>query len=120
MFTKWVSQTGRKLYEKKYDGQLIVIVHKHHVWLSEEITKVFQNPERYCVLSNEKEWAIKPAEELEEGSYLASNKSHANEERNVIRPTAFITANEIPIGYIYKGKLQDGMIIFNKKPAEKA
>ena len=81
--------------------------------------KVLGKPNWVCVFQNEKEWAIKAADELEEGSYLIGGKPD-NSVKNVIRHTAFLRAADIPFGYVYKGRLQDEMIIFSKKPAEKA
>lgn len=123
MFEKWVSTTGRRNYENKYRGELIVSVKKFHVWMSDEVIKVLGHPAYYCVLSNEKEWAIRASDETEEGAYLAGGDSHSKDdpsEKCLIRPVAFIKAVDIPVGYLYKGKLQDGMVIFSKKPLEKA
>jgi hypothetical protein len=121
MFEKWVPPSvGRGSYQAKFKGQLVVAVNKGYIWVSPETFKVLGMPGYICVMQNNTEWALKASSEDETGAYSTDSHGSHKPGQVVVRAGSFIKMCNMPVGYIYKGRLQDGMVVFSKTPNEKA
>jgi hypothetical protein len=107
---------GRGSYDVKYSGQVVAVTNKLYIWISEEVVRLIGNPTSVNVLYNSKEWAVSAAKDDDRGAYKIGKAE--NKEPNRIRCGAFIKSSNLPIGYLYRGRLIDGVVVFSKTPTE--
>jgi hypothetical protein len=108
------SGSGRGSYKAKYSGQVISITNKGYIWVSEEVVRLLGNPTSVKMLYDTKEWAVAAANDNEPGAYKFSK----DDKESRIRCSSFIKSANLPVGYLYRGRLVEGMVVFSKTPTE--
>ena len=109
---------GREKNSGKYKGRIVAVTTKGYIWLSDNLLSAIGNPQYVNVLVDEKTWGVTPCEGHEAGAYKLNTDQ--DDEAHRVRCASFIRDLNIPIGFVFEGRLMGITVYFSFLPTERA
>ena len=116
-FEKKVSGGHMQSYNRMYPSRLVAITANDKVYFTDAVLRAIGNPKFANIGFNGIEWAVAPGEPSE--GYKVCSHGAGEGNTKYLSVSKVIKKRKLPVGYIFEGKTQNGMVVFSLTPSDK-